>query len=82
MKKLTYNRMIIISIVCMLMGFILSEITGIKYFSNMGVCIVGLLYILNPVEPENYKDYPGMKKWIRIFGIVVFFLGLISRLNY
>ena len=66
----------------MCLGFTLSIVSKINWFSNLGVCILGLLFVINPVEPERYKGYPRLTRWIRITGIIIIALGAITHFNW
>ena len=66
----------------MCLSFTLSIISNINWFSNLGVCILGLLFVINPVEPERYKGYPRFTRCIRITGIIIIVLGAITRFNW
>ena len=82
LKNLTFNRQITIGIICMFLGFIISGVTDVKWFSNIGACLFGLFFVLNPVEPENYKGYSNLKIWIRMTGILIMVLGAITHFNW
>lgn len=62
----------------MCLGFTLSIVSKINWFSNLGVCILGLLFVINPVEPERYKGYPRLTRT----GIIIIVLGAITRFNW
>ena len=82
MKKLTFDMQIVIGIICMFLGFTLSIATEIKGFSNIGACIYGLIFVINPVEPDSYKGYPNLKRWIRLCGILVIILEAVTHFNW
>lgn len=79
MEKLTFKNQIYIGLAIVLIGFVLTTITKNRIFSNIGWSIYGILFIINPVEPEKHKGYPNMKKWIRISGVIILVLGLITK---
>lgn len=41
-----------------------------------------IVFVLNPVEPENYKGYSNLKIWIRMTGILIMVLGAITHFNW
>ena len=79
---MSFRKQILIGIIIMCLGFTLSIISNINWFSNLGVCILGLMFVINPVEPEKYKDYPNLTRWIRITGIIIIVIGAITRFNW
>lgn len=80
-KKLTFKNQLYLGLAIVLIGFILTTITKNGIFSNIGWSIYGILFIVNPVEPKKYKGYSNLKKWIRISGIMILILGLITKFN-
>lgn len=80
MEKLTFKRQLFFGIVLIIAGNILAFIFRKGIFSNIAWILYGLLFIINPVYPERYRDN-GKKAKVaaRIAGIVCIIVGLITR---
>ena len=80
MEKLTFKRQLFLGIVLIIAGNILAFIFRKGIFSNIAWILYGLLFIINPVYPERYRDN-GKKAKVaaRIAGIVCIIVGLITR---
>ena len=80
MEKLTFKRQLFLGIVLIIAGNILAFIFRKGIFSNIAWILYGLLFIINPVYPERYRDNGGKAKIaVRIAGIVCIIVGLITR---
>ena len=80
MEKLTFKRQIFFGIVLIIAGNILAFIFRKGIFSNIAWILYGLLFIINPVYPERYRDNGEKAKVAaRIAGIVCIIVGLITR---
>ena len=80
MEKLTFKRQLFLGIVLIIAGNILAFIFRKGIFSNIAWILYGLLFIINPVYPERYRDN-GKKAKVaaRIAGIVCIIVGVITR---
>ena len=80
MGKLTFKRQIIFGIVLILAGNTLAFVSHKGIFSNIAWVIYGLLFIINPVYPEQYRyNETKAKTGARIAGMVCIIVGLITR---
>lgn len=80
MEKLTFKRQLFFGIVLIIAGNILAFIFGKGVFSNIAWILYGLLFIINPVYPERYRDNgEKAKAAARIAGIVCIIVGVITR---
>ena len=80
MEKLTFKRQLFLGIVLIIAGNILAFIFRKGIFSNIAWILYGLLFIINPVYPERYRDNGEKAKVAaRIAGIVCIIVGLITR---
>lgn len=80
MEKLTFKRQLSLGIVLIIAGNILAFIFRKGIFSNIAWILYGLLFIINPVYPERYRDN-GKKAKVaaRIAGIVCIIVGVTTR---
>ena len=80
MEKLTFKRQLFFGIILIIAGNILAFTFRKGIFSNIAWILYGLLFIINPVYPERYRDN-GKKAKVaaRIAGIVCIIVGLITR---
>ena len=80
MEKLTFKRQLFLGIVLIIAGNILAVIFRKGIFSNIAWILSGLLFIINPVYPERYRDN-GKKAKVaaRIAGIVCIIVGVTTR---
>ena len=80
MEKLTFKRQLFMGIVLIIAGNILAFIFRKGIFSNIAWILYGLLFIINPVYPERYRDN-GKKAKVaaRIAGIVCIIVGVTTR---
>lgn len=80
MGKLTFKRQIIGGIILIIAGNILAFVFHKGIFSNIVWIIYGLLFIINPVYPEQYRyNEAKAKTGARIAGTVCIVVGLITR---
>lgn len=84
LKKLTFKQQAWLMAGILVCGFVLSTIFKQGFFSNIGWVLAGLLFIVHPVCPESWKwrygdDDKRMQRDYRIAGVVVVFIGLITR---
>ena len=80
MEKLTFKRQLFLGIVLIIAGNILAFIFRKGTFSNIAWILYGLLFIINPVYPERYRDNEEKAKIaVRVVGIICVVVGLITR---
>ena len=80
MEKLTFKRQLFLGIVLIIAGNILAFIFRKGIFSNIAWILYGLLFIINPVYPERYRDSGKKAKVaVRVVGIICVVVGLITR---
>ena len=78
MRCLTFRRQIVLGIVFIIVGNLLAFTFHKGIFSNIMWILYGLLFILNPVYPEQSDSKKG-KKGARIAGIICIAVGLLTR---
>ncbi len=81
MKKITFKQQMFFGLAIVLLGFVLSTLFKQGLFSNAGEIIYGLLFIINPVFPARCENIPRMRLYIRLAGLVVVVLGLMTRFS-
>jgi len=80
MKKLTFKAQIWLGAAVFLLCLVLSHVLHMGWLHIVGWILYGLLFILNPVPPENfYGDPDKAKKGARIAGIIALLWGLLVR---
>ena len=78
MGNLTFLKQIILGIVLIIVGNILAFVFHNGIFSNIMWILYGLLFILNPVYPEQIDSKKG-KQGARIAGFICIVVGLLTR---
>lgn len=79
MKTITFKRQVILGIVLIIIGNVLAFNLHNGMFSNIAWIIYGLLFLLNPVYPEQYINEKSGKLAARIAGIICILIGLFTR---
>jgi hypothetical protein len=79
MFKLTFKNQIILGIIFIVLGFICSTIFKQGIFSNIGWILYGALFVFHPVLPKNAKSSSKALLVMRITGLVIIILGIITR---
>ena len=78
MKKLTFRNQVILGIAILVVGFVCSTATRIGVCTNVAWVLYGLLFVIHPVWPER-AAHPRMKLYIRLAGVTIVLLGIITR---
>lgn len=79
MKKLTFDKQILIGLAILLMAHICSWIFKQGIFVNAAWVLYGLAFIIHPVCPERAKDVKNIQLWVRLAGVLCVLVGLITR---
>lgn len=79
MKLLSFKRQIILGIILIIVGNMFAFVFHNGIFSNIAWIIYGLLFIINPVYPEQYIIERKGKIGTRIAGIICIIVGLLTR---
>ena len=79
MKWLTYSKQMTLGIVCVVLGHVLSWVSGYGIFLNLGWIAYGMLFLLHPVWLESASQNPHIKNYVRIAGAVVILIGCTIR---
>ncbi len=79
MIKVAFKQQMYFGLAIVLLGFVLSTLFSQGMFLNTGQVLYGLLFIINPVFPTRFENIRGMKLYIRLAGLIVVALGLITR---
>ena len=83
MKKLTFQQQVWLGGIIFVLTIILSHVLHIGFIHNLGWIIYGLLFIINPLPPENVHGEPQkLRKYARIAGIIAVAIGLLVRYNF
>ena len=83
MKKLTFQQQVWLGGIIFVLTIILSHVLHIGFIHNLGWIIYGLLFIINPLPPENAHGEPQkLRKYARIAGIIAVAIGLLVRYNF
>ena len=79
MKKLTFDKQIIIGLAVLLIAYIGSWIFKQGIFVNAAWVLYGLAFIIHPVYPEISKDVKNIQLWVRLAGVLCVLVGIITR---
>lgn len=79
MKWLTYKNQIILGILVLGIGHLLSWVTDVSFFINLGWIFYGLLFVVHPVWSKRVDGHPHMKRYTQIAGVIVIIVGLMLR---
>lgn len=79
MKILTFKRQIILGIILILVGNVLTFAFHNGIFFNIAWIVYGLLFIINPVYPEQYVIERKGEIGARIAGVICIIVGLLTR---
>lgn len=83
MKKLSFKQQIWLGFGVFLITLVLSHVLDRGWIHNIGWIFYGLLFLLNPVPPENvHGDEKKLKRYARIAGIIAILWGLLVRYNF
>ena len=69
-----------IALVCFVLAYIFgrSSVFMFKLFRMLGISLAGLLYAIHPVVPPEEANNKGLKKAVRLVGIIVVLVGLFT----
>ena len=83
MKKLTFKAQIWLGAAVFLLFLVLSHVLHMGWLHNLDWILYGLLFILNPVPPENvHSDPKKLKRYVCIAGIIALLWGLLVRYRF
>lgn len=82
MKKLSFKVQIWLGMGIFILCLVLAAVTNTPLFRNIGWMLYGLLFIVNPVPPENvHGEEKTVKLIVRIAGIIAVAWGLLTRFS-
>ena len=76
--KLDNKTQIILAVIIFIGFYIVAMITGERAFRGIGMSLCGLLYAIHPAVSEKDAEVPGLKKYVRIAGIILIFAGIFT----
>ena len=82
MRKITFKIQIYIGLALLLVCFILAAVFQKNIFLNTAWVVYGLLFVINPVYPNQIKNKANQKRnktYARIAGLICIIIGLITR---
>ena len=83
MKKLTFKAQIWLGAGIFLLCLVLSHVLHMGWLHNVGWILYGLLFIINPVPPENvHSDPKKLQRYARIAGVIAVLWGLLVRYRF
>lgn len=77
--KLTFKNQMVMTCVIVALFNLLNIIVKHWIFTTIGFVLFGLFWVIHPVLPQNAIQSKGAKWAIRIAGIVVIVIGLLTR---
>lgn len=78
---MSYKNQTIIRVIIITACFILGTVTGRGKFFNLGFVIIGLSYIVFPILPEKFERTKNNIVKVRISGVILLLVGLITRFS-
>ena len=83
MKTLSFKHQLWLGAAVFILSLVLSHVLHLGFIHNLGWILYGLLFIINPVPPENvHGDPQKLKKYARIAGMIAVAIGLLVRYNF
>ena len=79
--KWNYKTQIIVTIVLILAFYALTAWLKMWIFASIGRCLAGLLWIINPVLPDDVEKTKGIVRVVRGCGIFLVLYGLFGRMS-
>lgn len=79
--KLTYRMQTFLVLALVIGGNILTDAFHHWTYRSIAFGLCGLLYLLNPVVPEQVQNHPKARFWARISGIVLILIGVFTRVH-
>lgn len=78
MKKLTFSRQLALGMLIMAICLVIAFVAKIEIFQNVAWILYGLLFLINPVVPQNVPDgkVKITKIAIRICSVIIICLGV------
>lgn len=76
--KLNHKVQMILAVVIFIAFYIVAMISGERAFRGIGLILCGLLYTIHPVVSEQDAETPGLKKYVRIAGVVLILAGIFT----
>lgn len=79
MDKLTFHKQIIVSLFIQFVCFVLAMLSQQGIFHNVGLILIGALWVLHPVEPPLWELQPTVKSTMRVAGVIVIIAAVFIR---
>lgn len=78
MKKLTFSRQLTLGMLIMAICLVIAFVAKIEIFQNIAWILYGLLFLINPVVPQNVPDgkIKITKIAIRVCSVIIIYLGV------
>lgn len=80
--KLSYKIQMFLAILLILAGNVMSDAWGSWIYRSAAWVACGLLFVLNPVLPDNMEPTEQAIRWTRIGGVIIILIGLVSRVSF
>lgn len=77
--KLNYKNQLILSCIIIVLFDVLNMLFKQWIFTSIAFCICGLLWIINPVPPKKASSLKHIKIAIRVVGILLILIGILTR---
>ncbi len=81
MKDVTFDLQARVGLSILFMGFILAAMLNNSVLFIVGGVFYGMLFLLNPVVPQDLLMVKNADKIIRLSGIIIIALSLITLFN-
>ena len=80
--KLSFKNQFIIACIIIVLFDTLNLIFKNWIYTSVGFCICGLLWIIHPVPPKKASSLKNTKLAIRVAGILLILIGILTRLHF
>lgn len=79
MKKLSFDKQIVLGLAFLALMHICSWIFKQGIFVNIGWIAYGLLFIVHPAVPDQAKSIKNIQRWVRLAGLLCVMIGVFTR---
>ena len=79
--KWNYKIQLIATVALVVIFNVLTGIFKTWLFATIGRCLAGLLWVVNPVLPDDVEKTKGIVRVVRFCGVFLILYGLFGRLR-
>ena len=79
--KWNYKIQLIATVALIVVFYLLTGFLKTWLFATIGRCLAGLLWVVNPVLPDDVEKTKGIVRVVRFCGVFLILYGLFGRLR-